>query len=101
MEPDIKISGTYKEYFTQVGKRLGLLLDFWMKRLTLIYKVRDDFQYNSGDLVNIISPLISQLQMASRKVSIKYVGSLAMYKIVDPAQLFVDNFRWKTIERFV
>ena len=42
-----------------------------------------DFQYNSGDLVYIISPLTSQLQMASRKVSIKYVGPLAVYKIVD------------------
>ena len=55
-----------------------------MKRLALINKDRDDFQYNSGDLVCIISPLTSQLQTASRKVSIKYVGPLAMYKIVDP-----------------
>ena len=44
----------------------------------------DNFQYNSGDLVYIISPLTSQLRMASRKVSIKYVGPLAIYKIADP-----------------
>ena len=31
----------------------------------------------------IISPLTSQLRTASRKVSIKYVGPLAVYKIVD------------------
>ena len=55
-----------------------------MKRLALINKDRDDFQYNSGDLVYIISPLTSQLRMASRKVSIKYVGPLDIYKIVDP-----------------
>ena len=55
-----------------------------MKRLALNNKDRDDFQYNSGDLVNIISPLTSQLRMASRKVSIKYAGPLAVYKIVDP-----------------
>ena len=65
MDPDIKVSGTYKEYFTQLGKRLEylhkLLLDFQMKRLALINKDRDDFQYNSGDLVYIISPLTSQL----------------------------------------
>ena len=54
-----------------------LLQDFQMKRLALINKDRDDFQYNSGDLVYIISPLTSQLWMASRKVSIKYVGPLA------------------------
>ena len=54
-----------------------------MKRLALIKKDRDDFQYNSGNLVYIISPLISQLRMASRKVSVKYVSPLAVYKIVD------------------
>ena len=54
-----------------------------MKRLALINKDRDDFQYNSGDLVYIISPLTSQLQTASRKVSMKYLGPLAVYKIVD------------------
>ena len=54
-----------------------------MKRLALINKDRDNFQYNSGDLVYIISPLINQLQTASRKVTIKYIGPLAVYKIVD------------------
>ena len=88
MDPDIKVSGTYKEYFTQLGKRLEYLhkglQDFWLKGLALINKDRDDFRYNSGDLVYIISPLTSQLQMASRKVSIKYVGPISVYKIVDP-----------------
>ena len=87
MDPDIKVSGTYKEYFTQLGKRFEylhkLLQDFQLKRLALINKDRENFQYNSGDLVYIISPLTSQLRMASRKVSIKYVGPLAVYKIVD------------------
>ena len=31
-----------------------------------------------------ISPLTTQLRMTSRKVSIKYVGPLAVYKIFDP-----------------
>ena len=35
-------------------------------------------------IVYIISPLTSQLRTASRKVSIKYIGPLAVYKIVDP-----------------
>ena len=88
MDPDIKVLGTYKAYFAQLGKRLEYLhrplLDFWVKRLALIKKDGDDFQYNSGDLVYIISPLTSQLRMVSRKVSIKYVSPLAIYKIVDP-----------------
>ena len=88
MDPDVKVSGTYKTYFAQLDKRIEYihrhLLDLQMKRLALVNKDRDDFQYNSGELVYIISPLTSQLQTASRKVSIKYVGPLAMYKIVDP-----------------
>ena len=63
MDPDIKVSGTYRKYFIQLGKRLEylhkLLQDFWLKRLALINKDRDDFQYNSEDLVYIISPLTS------------------------------------------
>ena len=46
------------------------LQEFWMKRLDLINKDRDNFQYNRGDLVYIISPLTNQLWTASRKVSI-------------------------------
>ena len=45
-------------------------------------KNHEDFQYTSGDLVYIISPLTSQLRTSSRKVTIKYVGPLAVYKIV-------------------
>ena len=50
----------------------------------MINKNCQDFQYTSGDLVYIISPLISQLRTSSRKVTIKYVGCLVIYKIVDP-----------------
>ena len=68
--------------------------DFWLKRLALINKDRYDFQCNSGDLVYIISPLTSQLRMASRKVFIKYVGPLAVYKIVD-----LHNYLLVTLDR--
>ena len=88
MDPDVRISRMHGEYLLQLRKRLEylhkLLQDFWMKRLALINKDRDDFQYNSGDLMYIILPLTSQLRTASRKVSIKYAGPLAVYKIVDP-----------------
>ena len=42
----------------------------------MINKNPEDFQYTSGDLVYIISPLTSQLRTSSRKVTIKYVGPL-------------------------
>ena len=44
---------------------------------------RDLFQYNSRDLVYKISPLTSQLRTGLRKVAIRYVGPLVIYKIVD------------------
>ena len=50
----------------------------------MINKDRAFFQYNSGDLVYIISPLTSQLHTSSRKVMIKYVGPVVVYKIIDP-----------------
>ena len=88
MVPDVRVSGTHREYFLQLKKRLEylhkLLQDFWMKRLALINKDREDFQYNSGYLVYKISPLMNQLRTTSRKVSIKYVGPLVVYKIIDP-----------------
>ena len=86
--PDIKVSGTCKEYYELLIKRLKylhkLLLDFKSKRLAVINKNRDFFQYNSGDLVYIVSLLMSQLCTASRKVMIKYVGPVVIYNIIDP-----------------
>ena len=43
----------------------------------MINKDRAFFQYDNRDLVYIISPLMSQLHTASRKVMIKYVGLVA------------------------
>ena len=104
-DPDVKVSGTYREYFLQLSKKLEylhkLLPDFQMKRLALINKDRDDFQYNSIDLVYIILPLTSQLRTASRKVSIKYVSPLAVYKIVDPHNYLLITLDGKIIKRFI
>ena len=50
----------------------------------MINKDRGFFQYRSGDLIYIISPLTSQLSTASCKVAIKYVGPVVIYKIIDP-----------------
>ena len=44
----------------------------------------ENFQYQGGDLVYIISPLTSQLRTNSRKISVKYTGPVVIYKIIDP-----------------
>ena len=60
-----------------------LLQDFKSKRLAMINKDRTFFQYNIRDLVYIISLLTSPLCTTSRKVMIKYVGPVVIYKIID------------------
>ena len=61
-----------------------VLHDFRSKRLAMINKDRSFFQYNTRYLVYIISSLTSQLCIASRKVIIKYLGPVVIYKIIDP-----------------
>ena len=65
-DPDIKVSGTYKDYYMLLYKRLhylqNMLQNFKMKHLALTNKDREYFQYNSGDLVYLISPLTTQLR---------------------------------------
>ena len=85
--PDIKVSGTLKDYHELLNKRLKylheILQNFKSKRIALINKDRTFFIYNSRDLVYIISLLTSQLHTASRKVMVKYVGPIVVYKIID------------------
>ena len=103
--PDIKVSGMFKDYHELLNKRLKylheLLQNFKSKRLAMINKDRAFFQYNSRDLVYIISPLTSQLRTNSRKVMIKYVGPIVIYKVIDPCKLFTYDIRWKHFERFI
>ena len=58
----------------------------------------EDFQYNSRDLVYIISPLTSQLRTNSRKVTIKYVRHL---QNSGSSQLSTDDTRWKNFMRSI
>ena len=85
--PDMwRYLGHLKTY-TLLNKRLQylhkLLQDFRSKRLAMINKYRNFFQYISGDLVYTISLLTSQLRTFNRKVAIKYIGLLVVYKIID------------------
>ena len=88
MNPDIKVSGTFREYYESLNERLkylhDILLNFKSKRLAMINKDRAFFQYKDGDLVYIISPLTGQMCTASHKVTIKYVGHVVIYKIKTP-----------------
>ena len=56
------------------------------------------FQYNSGDLVYLISILMSQLRTASRKIMVKYVGPLVIYKIIDPHNYLLMTLDGKLLQ---
>ena len=82
---DIKVSGTFKDDHELLNKRLKylheIIQNFKSKRKTLINRDRAFFHYNSRDLVYIISPLTSQLHTSLRKIMIKYVGPVVIYKL--------------------
>ena len=90
--PDIKVSGSFREYFELLNKTLkylhDILLNFMSKGLAMINKDRAFCQYKGGDLVYIVYLLTSQLQTASHKVTIKYVGPVVIYKIIDIKSYF-------------
>ena len=96
-DPDIKVSRNFREYYEHLNKRIkylqDILFDFKSQRLAMINKDRQNFQYRGGYLVYIISPLTSQLRTASQKISIKYVGPVVVYKIIDP-----HNYLWMTLD---
>ena len=91
-------STPFKDYHELLNKRLKYLYqplqNFKSKRIAMINKDSAFFHYNSQDLVYIISPLTSQLHTASRKVMIKYLGPIVIYKIIDP-----HNYSLMTLDR--
>ena len=104
-DPDTRFSGTYKDCHTLLAKRLkylqNMLQNFKSKCIVLINKDREYLQYSLGDLVYLISHLTTQLRTNSRKVSIKYVGQLVVYRVVDPHNHLLMTIEWPTHERTV
>ena len=63
----------------------------------MINKVKAFFQYKGRDLVYIISLLTSQLCTAFQKVTIKYVGPVVNYKIIDPHNYLLMTLDGRTL----
>ena len=66
--------------------------------MALLNKNHEFFQYNSGELVYLILPLTGQLRTASRKIMVKYVGPLSIYKIVDPHNYLLMTLDGKLLQ---
>ena len=78
-----------------------ILQQFKSKRLAMINNNHEDYQYNSGDLVYIISPLTSQLRTNSRKVTIKICRTISYLQNSGSSQLSIDDIRWKNFTRSI
>ena len=93
---------TYKEYYERLERRMKylhkFLQDFKAKQLALLNKDHECFQYNIGDLVYLISPLVSQLRTASRKIMVKYVGPLVVLYIIDPHNYLLITLDGKLLQ---
>ena len=91
--PDTKVPRNFREHYELLNKRIkylqNILFNFKSRRLALINKDRENFQYKGGDLVYIISPLTSQLRTNSWEIAVKYVGLVVVYKIIDPHNYLV------------
>ena len=96
--PDIKVLKNFNEYYNLLNKRIkylqDILFNFMSQRLAMINRNIENFQYRGGDLVYIISSLTSQLRTNSQKITVKYIGPVVIYKIIDP-----HNYLLMTLDR--
>ena len=101
--PDLKVLRSFKEYYELLNKRIkylqDILFNFKSKGLVMINKDRGFFQYKSGDLIYIISPLTSQLCTASCKIDIKHISPMVIYKIIDPHNYLLMTLDDKILRR--
>ena len=87
-DPDVRISGTYKDYHTLLTKKVKIspkhATELQGKMHSPYKQTQRILPVQSRNLVYLISSLTTQLRTGSRKVSIKYVHPLVIYKIIDP-----------------
>ena len=64
-------------------------------------KDKNFFQFNRGDLVYLILLFTNQLQTSSRKIAIKYVVPLVIYKIIDSHNYLLMALDGKSLRGFI
>ena len=103
-DPDIKVSRTFKDYYTPLNKRLKYLWDilqqFESKQLAMINKNGESFQYNSGDLVYIIS-IEKPVKYSIKESCYEICRSFSHLQNYRSPQLFADDTKWKNTESIV
>ena len=102
--PNIKVLGTFKDYYNILYIRLQylhkLLQYLRSKRLAMINKDRNFFQYNSRDLVYFNFTTYKLIAHCFQKKVIKYVGPLVIYKIIDPHRYLLMTLEGQILRVF-
>ena len=78
-----------------------VLQQFKSKCLAMINKNCKDFQYTSGDLVYIISPLIQSVKNKFKKGYHKICRTFSCLQNSGSPQLSIDDIRWKNFTRSI
>ena len=88
--PPVPVTGTYKEAFTLLNKKLRyfreMLVKFRDRRFEIMNRDREFHGYTSGQIVYLFCPSNSTLTSNRRKFTCQFVGPLAIWKCFSPTQ---------------
>ena len=93
IQPEVVVSGTFKEYYERLSKNLKYLGErlekFRSTRLDLLNKDRKPHSFQVGQLVYMFQARGAMVQNTSRKINTYYVGPLVIYKAIGPNQFLL------------
>ena len=93
IQPEVVVSGTFKEYYERLSKNLKYLGErlekFRSTRLYLLNKDRRPHSFQVGQLVYMFQARGAIVQSTSRKINTYYVGPLVIYKAIGPNQFLL------------
>ena len=88
--PHIPVTGTFKEAYEMLNKKLKyfrqMLMKFRERRFELLNRSREFHGYTSGQIVYLFFPGHSTLTSGRRKFTCQFVGPLAIWKCFSPTQ---------------
>ena len=93
IQPEVVVSGTFKEYYERLNKNLRYLGErlekFRSTRLDLLNKDRKPHSFQVGQLVYMFQARGAMVRSTSRKINTYYVGPLVIYKAIGPNQFLL------------
>ena len=93
IQPEVVVSGTFKDYYERLNKNLKYLGErlekFRSARLDLLNRDRKQHSFQVGHLVYMFQARGTMVQSFSRKINTYNVGPLVIYKAIGPKQFLL------------